>query len=866
MAASEYNPAEIEAKWQKYWDQAGTFRMDPEDPREKYYALCMFPYPSSVLHVGHGRNYILGDVLVRYKLMRGLNVLSPMGYDAFGLPAENAAIKTGTPPAESTRKNIASIRAQLERWGLGYDWDREVSTCEPEYYKWTQWVFLKVFERGLAYRKDAPVNWCTGVCNTGLANEEVVEGLCERCGAPAETRRFPQWYFGITEYADRLLEDLKLLGEWPEKVRTMQANWIGRSEGARVDFRLAEIPDLVVPCFTTRPDTLFGVTFMVLAPEHPDLPKIVAGTPDEEKVLAAAKKMGEAGATERTNPNTEKVGVPTGRHVINPVNGEKVPLLVANYALMDYGTGAVMAVPAHDQRDFLFAKKYGIPVRVVIRPEDRDLDAATMEEAYEEDGVQVNSAQFDGLPNREAIREITRWLKEEGKGDFTVNYHLRDWLISRQRYWGAPIPVVHCAKCGIVPVPEKDLPVELPELEDFQPRGKSPLAAATDWVETECPACGGPAERETDTIAQWLCSCWYFLRYLSPHDGERPFDRAMADRWIPVDQYVGGVEHAVLHLLYTRFVVKVLYDCGEVGFVEPFKALFTQGMITRWAYRCLKCNDWIKAEDVHGNPADGEAVVCRKCGAFVRAEMSKMSKSKLNVVSPDELIERYGADTERLYTLFIGPPEKDAEWSDAGVIGAYRFIKRLWDTITGWADEIAPVKPFRGAADDASLADADKVVRRKLHQTIKAVTHDIENGFQFNTAIAAVMELLNVIRANAGAAAPVRREAAEKTLVLVAPFIPHVAEELWERIGGEPSILQQKWPEPDSRAAAEEELEVPLQVNGKLRGRLVVPAGTARDELEKLALADENVRRHLEGKDVKKVVVVPGKLVNVVAK
>jgi leucyl-tRNA synthetase len=839
--------------------------MDPEDPRPKYYALCMFPYPSNVLHVGHGRNYILGDVLVRYKLMQGFNVLSPMGYDAFGLPAENAAIETGTPPAESTRRNIENIRRQMQSWGLGYDWEREVSTCEPEYYKWTQWVFLKVFERGLAYRKDAPVNWCTK-CNTGLANEEVVDGLCDRCGAKVEIRELPQWYFKITEYADRLLDDLSLLGEWPDKVRRMQANWIGRSEGSRIDFQVAELPEITIPVFTTRPDTLFGVTFMVLAPEHPLVEKLVVDTPQAKSVTAAARQMQDLNAAERTNPGTEKIGVLLGRHVVNPANGENVPLMIANYALMDYGTGAVMGVPAHDQRDFLFAKKYNLPIRVVIAPPDQELDGETMAEAYEEDGVQVNSGQFDGMPNREAIPAITEWLAEKSRGGFEVNYHLRDWVISRQRYWGAPIPVVHCAKCGTVPVPEKDLPVELPELEDFQPRGKSPLATVPEWVKTSCPKCGGDAERETDTIAQWLCSCWYFLRYLSPRDSERPYDRALADTWMPVDQYVGGIEHAVLHLLYTRFIVKVLHDCGEIGVVEPFKALFTQGMITRWAYRCGKCNSWKKAEEVHGNPADGEAVVCRECGSFARAEMAKMSKSKLNVVNPDELIARYGADTERLYTLFIGPPEKEAEWSDAGVVGAYRFINRLWDTVHGWADEIAPVKPFRGQADDASLSPADRAVRRKLHQTIRAVTADIESGFQFNTAIAAVMELLNVLRANPGAAAAVRREAAEKTLILAAPFVPHVAEELWEAFGGEPSIFAQKWPEADSRAAAEEELEIPVQVNGKLRARLTVPAGTAREELEKLALADANVKRHVEGKDVKKVVVVPGKLVNVVVK
>ena len=865
MAKSGYGFAEIERKWQKYWADAGTFRMDPADPRPKYYALCMFPYPSSVLHVGHGRNYILGDVLVRYKLMQGFNVLSPMGYDAFGLPAENAAIKTGTPPADSTRRNIENIRRQLKNWGLGYDWDREVSTCEPEYYKWTQWVFLKVFERGLAYKRDSAVNWCTK-CNTGLANEEVVDGVCDRCSAPVEVRALPQWYFRITDYADRLLDDLSLLGEWPEKVRVMQANWIGRSEGTRIDFKVAELPGETIPVFTTRPDTLFGVTFMALAPEYPLLEKLLEGTPQKRAVLAAARQMSDLNAAERTNPNTEKLGVLLGRHVINPANGEKVPLLVANYALMDYGTGAVMGVPAHDQRDFLFARKYNLPVRVVIKPPDQPLDGETMEEAYEDDGVQTASAQFDGMPNREAIGAITKWLAEEGRGDFEINYHLRDWVISRQRYWGAPIPIVHCKKCGTVPVPEKDLPVLLPPVEDFRPKGKSPLAAVPEFVKTECPTCGGPAERETDTIAQWLCSCWYFLRYLSPRDADRPYDRELADAWLPVDQYVGGVEHAVLHLLYTRFIVKVLHDCGELDAVEPFKALFTQGMITRWSFRCPKCKAWMAAEDVHGNPADGEAVVCKKCGSFVKAEMAKMSKSKLNVVSPDKLLKKFGADTQRLYTLFIGPPERDAEWSDQGVIGAWRFINKLWTAVNGWADELAPVKPFRGPANDKSLSPADRTVRRKLHQTVKAVTTDIERGFQFNTAIAAVMELLTAVRGAAEASAPVRREALEKMILILAPFIPHVAEELWERLGGEASIFGVKWPAADAAAAAEEEIEIPVQVNGKVRARLVVPAGTDGAEIEKLALAEENVKRHTDGKEVKKVVVVPGKLVSVVVK
>jgi len=865
MARPEYDFVAIEKKWQKFWDDRGAFRMDPANPKPKYYCLSMFPYPSSLLHVGHGRNYILGDVLVRYKLMRGFNVLSPMGYDAFGLPAENAAIKTNTPPAVSTGRNIERIRQQLRRWGLGYDWDREVATCDVEYYKWTQWVFLKVFERGLAYKKESPVNWCPS-CNTGLANEEVLDGNCARCGCRTETRKLPQWYFRITAYADRLLRDLELLGEWPEKVRRMQANWIGRSEGTRIVFPVAELSGETIPVFTTRPDTLFGVTFMVIAPEHPALEKLLAGTPGRMAIQAAANQMKALGAAERTNPATEKLGVFTGRHVINPANGERVPVFIANYALMDYGTGAVMGVPAHDQRDFLFAKKYGLAVKVVIRPPDRELDAAKMDAAYEEPGVQVHSGPFDGLPNTEAIAKITAWLATRNAGGPETSYHLRDWVISRQRYWGAPIPIVHCERCGVVPVPYRDLPVRLPEISDFRPKGMSPLAAVPEFVNTRCPKCSGPARRETDTIAQWLCSCWYFLRYLSPHDPERAFDRKLADQWLPVDQYVGGIEHAVLHLLYTRFIIKVLGDAGEVSQAEPFKALFTQGMITRWAYRCPKCNSYVPGEEVHGNPAAGEATVHKKCGSFTSAEMAKMSKSWYNVVSPDGLMDQYGADTQRLYTLFIGPPERDAEWNDAGVAGASRFIHKLWDTAADWADELRPVKPYRGPADAKELTAADRGVRRKLHQTIRTVTADIEHGFQFNTAIAAIMECLTVLRANGLAAAPVRREALEKLLLILGPFIPHVVEELWTVLGNGPSVFEREWPGHDPAAAREETLEIPVQVNGKLRGKVVVPAGTPEQAVREQALAEENVRRFIAGKTVAKVVYVPGRLLNVVVK
>ena len=855
----------FDRKWQKYWADKGTFRAVDHDKRPKSYVLNMFPYPSGdTLHMGHTRTYIIGDVLARLRRMKGFNVLNPMGWDAFGMPAENAAIKALLHPAQSNKRNIATMKRQFTELGISYDWSRELSTDDPAYYRWTQWIFLKMHEKGLTCRRKGLQNWCPS-CATVLANEQVEEGKCWRCSSVVEKKELEQWFIRITAYADRLLDDLKLLDKWPERVKVMQENWIGRSEGARIVFKEKETGE-EMPVFTTRPDTLFGVTFMVIAPEHPALEKLLAGTPGRMAIQAAANQMKALGAAERTNPATEKLGVFTGRHVTNPANGDKVPVYIANYALMDYGTGAVMGVPAHDQRDFLFAKKYGLAVKVVIRSPDRELDAKAREAAYEEPGVQVNSGPFDGLPNTEAIAKITAWLATRNAGGPETSYHLRDWVISRQRYWGAPIPIVHCERCGVVPVPYRDLPVRLPEISDFRPKGMSPLAAVPEFVNTRCPKCSGPARRETDTIAQWLCSCWYFLRYLSPHDADRPFDRQLADTWLPVDQYVGGVEHAVLHLLYTRFIIKVLHDAGEVSQAEPFKALFTQGMITRWAYRCPKCNSYVPGEEVHGNPAAGEATVHKKCGSFTSAEMAKMSKGWYNVIAPDALMDKYGADTQRLYTLFIGPPERDAEWNDAGVAGASRFIHKLWDTAADWADQLRPVKPYRGPADARELTAADRAVRRKLHQTIRTVTADIEQGFRFNTAIAAIMECLTVLRANGLAAAPVRREALEKLLLILGPFIPHVVEELWTVLGNGPSVFEREWPGHDPAAAREETLEIPVQVNGKLRGKVVVPAGTPEQAVREQALAEENVRRFTAGKTVAKVVYIPGRLLNVVVK
>ena len=871
-----YDPKAVEARWQQWWEDHHTFEVDPDlsGRDRKFYCLTMFPYPSGMLHVGHGRNYIIGDVVTRYKMMRGYEVLSPMGWDAFGLPAENAAIKKGVLPATWVQQNIAYMKSQFRRWGVGYDWRREVNTSAPDYYKWTQWIFLVLFERGLAYQKKAPVNWCPS-CQTGLANEEVVDGKCERCGTEAAKRDIPQWFFRITEYAPRLLDDLAELGEWPETVRTMQANWIGRSEGARVDFRLEDGTPL--PVFTTRPDTLWGVTFMSLAAEHPVIRKLVAGKPQEKEVLDFCARCRLQSAAVRGDAAVEKEGVFTGAYCINPVNGEKVPLWVANYALMEYGTGAVMAVPAHDQRDFEFARKYVLPIRVVIQPVEPDaassepdgtsfepdagasgyvrtcpaapaagsgapapLRPEAMTEAYVGPGIMVDSGPMTGTPSPSGIPGVIAYLDKEKMGARTVHYRLRDWLISRQRYWGAPIPVVHCPACGIVAVPVKDLPVELPPetAVEFPPKGESPLAKVASWVNVPCPQCGQAARRETDTLAQWLCSCWYFLRYTLTEKervpNERPCDRAKVDYWMPVDQYIGGVEHAVLHLLYTRFICKVLHDAGEVGFNEPFKALFTQGMI------------------------------CKQ--SSITHKLEKMSKSKGNVVSPDAVIEEYGADTQRLYTLFIGPPQKDAEWQDDAVVGARRFLDRVWRLVAERQDLLAGAEPYAGKGAD--LGPAEKALWRKAHQTLRKVTDDIEHSWQFNTAVAAIMELANAVAEvpREKPAAPVLRLALESIVRLLSPLVPHFAEELWVALGHQPSILAAGWPQFSDAACAEDVLEIPVQVNGKLRAHVTVPAGASEDEVRAAALANETVQKHLGAAPVRKVIYVPGRMLNIVAK
>jgi len=856
MATAPYDPATIEPKWQEYWEKAGLFRAERDESKPKYYILTMYPYPSGALHMGHVINYTIGDVLVRYRLMRGYNVFSPMGWDSFGLPAENAAIRLDVPPADFTRQNIDKMRDQMRRAGWGYDWRREIATSHPGYYRWTQWLFLKFYEAGMAVRKRAPVNWCPS-CTTVLANEQVIDGRCERCNDTVEQRDLEQWFFTMSRDAQRLLDNHEQLREgWPDNVLKMQQEWIGRSEGARIDFTIAETGEKL-SCFTTRPDTLYGVTFMSLAPEHPIIEKLVKGAPREQEVMAAVRKMRRQGTAERERVDMDKEGVFTGCHVINPVNGDRVPLWVANFALMTYGTGAVMAVPAHDQRDFEFARKYGLPIKAVIKPEDRDLDPAEMKEAYVEDGVQVNSGPFDGLPNRAAMKKIAEHLAENGWGEATVHYRLRDWLLSRQRYWGAPIPIVYCEKCGIVPVPEDALPVLLPEEVAFRSEGESPLATCEEFVNTACPQCGAAARRETDTMDTFVDSSWYFLRYVSPRDEAQPWDPAAAEQWLPVDQYIGGIEHATMHLIYFRFFTHVLSDLGLIDFEEPALRLFCQGMVCKEAHYCANCK-WVAEAGV-------ESGKCEKCGGPVQSEIAKMSKTKLNVVSPDEIMNAYGADTLRLYILSDSPPERDTVWSEQGLMGASRFISRLWNTVQEHVEADGAAEPVRVPSDDASTADRDLL--RAAHQTIRSATDDIDREMHYNTAIARVTELLNALRNARGQASPgALRFAAETIVKLISPIVPHIAEELWQSLGNEPSIFGTPWPEHAEEALATQTITIPVQVNGKVRSHLTAAPDASPNEWEQLARSDEKVQAHTQGKQIVKVIVVGKKLVNVVAK
>jgi leucyl-tRNA synthetase len=825
MTAHQYDPHEIESRWQELWEREQTWRVTNShdaDRANNAYILEMLPYPSGEPHIGHLKTYSVGDAIAHFHRRLGRRVLHPMGYDAFGLPAENHAIKTGVHPRDSTAESIASFQRQFRSWGISIDWSRELATHEPSYYHWTQWIFLELFKAGLAYRKEAAVKWCPHD-QTVLANEQVdADGRCERCGTLVEVRQLEQWFLRITDYAERLLGDLETI-DWPANVKTMQRNWIGRSEGAEVTFRCEQL-GIDYPVFTTRPDTLFGATFFVMAPEHPDVMRLAEGTEHEHEVREYVNVALNESNQERGDADKPKTGVPLGRSVTNPVNGEQIPMFVADYVLMEYGTGAIMAVPAHDERDYAFARVFDLPIRSVIAPvgEDADDDALP----FSGDGVLVNSrADFDGLANREALAAIVHWLDVEGKGHSSVNYKLRDWLVSRQRYWGAPIPIVHCERCGAVPVPYDELPVQLPEIDDYTPKGRSPLAAAEDWVNTTCPSCGGAARRETDTMDTFVDSSWYFLRYCDPTNAHAAWDPQALCEWMPVDQYIGGVEHAILHLMYARFFCKALADLGHLDFQEPFAALFTQGMVTK----------------------DG----------------AKMSKSRGNVVSPASIVERVGADTARCYILFVGPPDQDAEWSDSGVEGVHRFLSRLWRLSAETAEQAGPADgPI---VSDAGAQGDDLVLLRKTHWAIEKVSDDLRR-FAFNTAIAAVMELLNdCSRLRETVDAQTMRFALATAGSLLFPFAPHVSADVYERLTGE-RVWEASWPSADEELLERDSYELVCQVNGKLRDRVQAATGASAEELKALCLAAPNVRAHVDGKEIVKEVVVPGKLVNVVVR
>jgi leucyl-tRNA synthetase len=834
MADHRYNPQEIEPRWQEVWAQERTWEVSnhsPELGRAKdgelsptSYVLEMLPYPSGEPHIGHLKCYAVGDAIAHFHRRTGHRVLHPMGYDAFGLPAENHAIKTGVHPRDSTATSIASFQRQFRSWGISIDWSREFATHEPRYYRWTQWIFLQLLQAGLAYRKEAAVKWCPND-QTVLANEQVIDGHCERCGAEVQVRQLEQWFLRITDYAERLLSDLEDL-DWPEHVKTMQRNWIGRSEGAEVTFRCEEL-GVDYPVFTTRPDTLFGATFFVMAPEHPDVMRLAAGSAQEQAVRDYINHALTESGEERGSAEREKTGVALGRTVTNPVNGEQIPMYVADYVLMEYGTGAIMAVPGHDERDYAFARAYGLPIRRVIEgpptPPEQGGDEHGL--PYSGEGPLVNSdPRFDGMNNRKALSEIVRWLDSEGRGHASVNYRLRDWLVSRQRYWGCPIPVLYCERCGMVPVPEDQLPVLLPDIEDYAPRGSSPLAAAKDWVRTECPSCGGTARRETDTMDTFVDSSWYYLRYCDASNEEEAFDSASVKEWMPVAQYIGGVEHAILHLMYARFFTKALADLGHLDFQEPFRALFTQGMVTK----------------------DG----------------AKMSKSKGNVVSPASIVERYGADTARCYILFVGPPEQDADWSDDGVEGVYRFLSRLWRLSAEVAEREQP--------DTQPLADSppegiDLELLRKTHWAIDRVSHGLRR-FAFNTAIAAVMELLNECsRLRETSQQQTLRFALSSAASLLFPFAPHVCADVYSMLTGE-RVWEEPWPHAEQSLLERDVYELVCQINGKLRDRVQASADASSEELIALCRAAPNIQSHLDGREVVKEIVVAGKLVNLVVR
>lgn len=822
----KYNFTEIEKKWQDVWEKEDAFKTVEDYDKEKYYVLEMFPYPSGKLHMGHVRNYSIGDVIARFKRLKGYNVLHPMGWDSFGLPAENAAIKNDIHPAIWTDSNIAEMHRQLQGLGFSYDWDREVATCKEEYYKWMQWIFIQFYNKGLAYKKDNPVNWCPS-CQTVLANEQVVDGCCERCHTPVTKKRLSQWYLKITDYADRLLKDLDKMPGWPEKVKLMQKNWIGRSTGAEVTFEIENF-EKKLQIYTTRPDTLFGVTYMVLAPEHPFVPELTDGTEYEAAVKAYQEECQHKSEIERTSLSKEKTGVFTGCYGINPVNGKKVPIFISDYVMMDYGTGAIMAVPAHDQRDFEFAKKFDLDIVPVVDTQNPEIDINNLTEAFVAEGTMINSGKYTGMNNKEAIEEITKDLEADGLGKAQVNYKLRDWLISRQRYWGCPIPMVYCEECGWVPEKEENLPVKLPTDVEFTGKGDSPLKTSKTFGETTCPCCGKKAVREFDTMDTFVDSSWYFLRYCDARNSEKPFDKKKADYWMNVDQYIGGVEHAILHLLYARFFQMVMHDLGLVDAEEPFDNLLTQGMVIK----------------------DG----------------AKMSKSLGNIVSPEEIQAKYGADTARLFILFAAPPEKELDWSDAGVEGSYRFLNRVYRLVQEYVNEIRG--DFRGSETITIQNAEDKALNFQLNATVKKVTEDAGGRFSFNTAISSIMELVNALyKYKQGEVnVPLMNDAIEKLILILNPFVPHITEELWNNLGHEDRVYQQSWPEFDPAALELETVEIIVQVNGKLKDKMAFEKNAEKSAIEEAALASERVQDAIAGKSVVKTIVVPNKLINFVVK
>ena len=823
----KYDFKKIEDKWQKIWQDEKTFKTEDDFSKEKYYVLEMFPYPSGKLHMGHVRNYSIGDAIARIKKMQGFNVLHPMGFDSFGLPAENAAIKNNVEPSEWTEKNTKEMEEQLDKLGFSYDWDREVSTCRPDYYRWMQWIFIQFYKKGLAYKKENPVNWCPS-CKTVLANEQVVNGECERCKSTVGKKNLSQWYLKITDYADELLKDLDKLEDWPDKVKTMQKNWIGKSIGAEISFDIVDF-DEKLKVFTTRADTVFGVTYMVISPEHPFVKDLIKGRPEEKAALDYIEEVSHKNDIERSSTVAEKTGVFIGRYAVNPITGREIPIFISDYVLMGYGTGAIMAVPAHDQRDFDFAKKFNLDIVPVVEPNDSNINVNNLTESFVAEGKMINSGEFNGLDNREAIEKVIDYITEKGIGKKTINYRLRDWLISRQRYWGTPIPMINCPKCGWVPEKEENLPILLPKDVEFTGKGESPLATSKDFANCKCPVCGGDAKRELDTMDTFLDSSWYFLRYCDPHNENMPFSKEKTDYWMSVDQYIGGVEHAILHLLYSRFFQKVFRDLGLVSNDEPFKRLLTQGMVNK----------------------DGK----------------KMSKSIGNVVSPDEIIKKYGADTARLFILFAAPPEKELDWSDEGVEGSYRFLNRVYRLAIETVERINDEQNNSKAQDDKKNSD-DKELLLMMNAAIKKVTEDAGGRFNFNTAISSIMELVNECyryKELDHARTDLLVDAVKNVVILLYPFAPHIAEEMWEsfdsgRLGDQP------WPSYDESALERDEVEIVVQINGKIKEKLMVDSKLDKKGLEDFVMANENVIAHIEDKNVIKVIPIPGRLVNIVVK